>query len=146
MEVRDFVPQDQREYIEMSNSFYNMGAALSNVPEEHFKRTFDLVVGRSPYARGLMIQKEGVTAGYALLSFSWSNEAGGIVVWLEELYIKEAFRSEKLGTSFLQWLDTEYIGKVGSIKLEVAPSNAAAQKLYERCGYHVLNYIEMIKT
>ena len=38
-------------------------------------------------------------AGYALLAKTFSQEAGGLVVWLDEMYVRPAYRSKGLGPS-----------------------------------------------
>ena len=53
-------------------------------------------------------EQDGVPAGYALLSFTHSNESGGLVVLIEEVYVDAAFRGKKIGTKFFAWLFEAY--------------------------------------
>ena len=70
-----------------------------------FQRTFDVLMAGSPYAEGYIIEQDGKTAGYALLAKSFSQEAGGIVIWIEEIYILPEFQSRGLGTAFFRYLE-----------------------------------------
>ena len=72
------------------------------------------------------------------------QEAGGIIIWVEYLYVREAFRSQGIGRQFLQFVAAEWKGKAKQLRLEVEPNNVRAKALYERMGYKVLPYQEMI--
>ena len=77
----------------------------------------------TPYASAYIIEQDGKTAGYALLARSFSQEAGGMVTWIEELYIRPEFQGHGLGTAFFQFLEAQNDGTVKRYRLE-----------YERCG------------
>ena len=97
------------------------------------------------YARGYILEWEGDTAGYGLISKSYSQEAGGYVYWLEELYILEAYRSKGLGSEFLRYVEETKEPQVTRLRLEVEEENVRAIALYKRCGYEVLKYVQMVK-
>lgn len=141
---RDFVAADRTDYLEMSRDFYSGGAVAHAIPDEHFERTFKLCVEGSPFVRGLMIEKDGQRLGYGLLSFTYSNEAGGNVVLVEELYLKDGARGKGLGSAFFAFIETEY-PCTKRFRLEVSHGNQGAYQLYERLGYRELPYIQMVK-
>ena len=143
--IRDFVGDDKDKYIKMSGEFFGSSAVDHTVPEEHFRSTFDQCISESPYTRGMSIISDGIFVGYALLSLTWSNEAGGICVWIEELYIQEESRGYGIGKAFLEFIENEYEGKAKRLRLEVTPSNDKATKLYKRLGYTELDYCQLVK-
>lgn len=49
----------------------------------------DALDQKSPYVAAYIAEHQGAPAGYGLVSLTYSNEAGGLVVWLEELYIRD---------------------------------------------------------
>lgn len=49
-----------------------------------------------------------------------------------------------IGRQFLQFVAAEWKGKAKQLRLEVEPDNVRAKALYERMGYKVLPYQEMI--
>ena len=101
---RDFCAADRAAFLKMAASFYASGAAAGGADAGNFERTFDQALGGSPYVRGIMIERGGRAAGYALLALTWSNEAGGPVVWVEELYVARDFRGrESPGRSSNIW-------------------------------------------
>ncbi|MDR1020375.1 MAG: GNAT family N-acetyltransferase [Synergistaceae bacterium] len=143
--IRDFERGDLDEYIKMSESFFSSDAVQHPVPREYVIRTFEECIRKNPLLRGLMLEIGHVAAGYALLSFTWSNEAGGLCVLLEEAYVVPSHRGRGVGSALLRFVEGEYGGKASRFRLEVMRSNASAIRLYERMGYERLYYIQMVK-
>lgn len=145
MKVRDFQKEDLNEFIAMASDFYSGDATLFPAGTDNFTKTFEQSLNKSPLMRGLIIEHDGKIAGYALLAFYWSCEAGGTVVQLEDLYIKSDFRSAGLGSQFMDWLLKEYSDTVARFRLEVCPKNGRVKNFYEKYGFCELPYIQMIK-
>ncbi len=120
-------------------------AVLHPVPDEYFIRTADAMEEQSPYVAVFIAEYQGEPAGYGLVSLTYSNEAGGLVVWLEELYIREQARGLGLGTELIAYIENRYGNRAARFRLEVEESNRAAVRLYERMGYTPLPYSQMIK-
>lgn len=145
MTIRNFIPTDREDYLAMSTDFYSGDGALHPIGRDHFEDTFDHILrGEDHSVRGVILEQDGKTAGYALLVTYWSCEAGGKTVLLDEVYIRSAFRGEGLGTAFMQWLAREYADAC-RFRLEVCPKNRRVMGLYGRFGYEVLDYIQMIR-
>lgn len=142
--VRDFSEKDRSSYINMSKDFYSGDSAIAPVSDENFSKTFSAVLSGDKGVRGCIIEKDGETAGYALLPFFWSCETGGTTVVLDELYILPQFRGSGLGSQFMQWLLKEY-ENTPRIRLEVCHANLRVKHLYERYGFEELPYIQMTK-
>jgi len=142
---RDFIKTDKQVYLKMSNAFYSTDAVDHVVPKEFFEYTFGKCCDINPYVRGLMIECEGKIAGYIILSFTYSNEVGGMVLLIEEVYVNPDFRGKGIISKFFAFLDEEYSGKVKRFRLEVTESNRHAIEIYERFGYKKLEYVQMIR-
>lgn len=143
--IRDFIMADYEKFMELSDKMYHSDASSHAVPPEHFTKTFEMIMSGSPIVRGLMLLSDDQPAGYCQLSFTHSTEAGGLVVWIEEIYIDEAFRGKGLGTELFSFLEQEYKGLAARFRLEIMPSNTGARRLYERLGFSVCDYIPMIR-
>lgn len=142
--IRDFMLADLADFKEMCSSLFNSEAVVYAVGEKQMEDTFKEIISGNAFLRGLIIEKDGRTAGYAQLSFTYSNEAGGLVVWLEELYIKSEWQNQGLGRNFMQWLIQEYQGKAKRYRLEVSPENERVKDFYRVYGFGELTYQQMI--
>ena len=143
MIIRDFLPDDRTEFLQMCSDFYSGDAVAHAVNPIHFTRTFDQLMEKNHFIRGLAVEHDGAIAGYCQLSFTWSNEAGGLTVWIEELYVREKYRSRGLGSEFFEFVQREI--PVARYRLEVEPENERAIALYRRKGFEVLPYGQMVK-
>lgn len=145
MTVRDVTPGDRELYFQLCQEFYSGDATLHPANLTFVGRTFEeCAKGNSPYARAVLLAENGETAGFAQLSFTWSNESGGLVVLLEELYVRDAFRGKRLGSQFMDWLLEQY-KDASRIRLEVTRSNEGARRLYARYGFTLLDYEQMVR-
>lgn len=142
--IRDMKIEDKDCVIDMMREFYASPAVLTNGSEEIFQKNVENCVGDSPYLEGYIFQKEGEIQGYAMAAKSFSTEFGKNCIWLEDLYIKEKYRSSGIGGAFFAFIEKKYPDAL--LRLEVEEENVKAKRLYERCGYEVLPYVEMKKN
>ena len=73
-------------------------------------------------------------------------EAGGIELWLEELYLRPQARGRGAGSEFFTFL-RGYGETIGArrLRLEVEEENTGARRLYRRMGFASLDYLQMIR-
>lgn len=84
------------------------------------------------YDRGVGVE------GYALLCSFWSNELGGEVCIVDELYVAPGARGRGAATGLLEGLvrgQWPWFQAAVAVELEVTPGNAKARALYERLGF-----------
>jgi ribosomal protein S18 acetylase RimI-like enzyme len=77
-------------------------------------------------------------AGYFALTFCFSLEFHGRFGLLDELYLREAYRRQKLGKAVVGFAE-ELCRKAGvkALRLEVGRENQGAQSLYLGAGFKV---------
>lgn len=86
--IRNIKLRDRQAYEEMAREFYSSEAVLSDVPDKSIRDTFNETIDGSPFIDGyILLSEEQEMAGFALVAKSYSQEAGGKVLWLEELFI-----------------------------------------------------------
>ena len=95
--------------------------------------------------KGICWNAHGTAAGYALVTFAYFNEAGGLVLWIEEIYVRPAWRGRGIGREVLTFLEDAYRGEAVRIRLEVESSNEGALRLYRALGFEKLEYLQMYK-
>ena len=75
----------------------------------------------------------------------WSNEFGGNLLFVDELFVKPESRNRGIGRNFFEYINTErpFAGVVCA--LEVAPNNDRARRLYASLGFEPRSYTMMIR-
>jgi len=99
-----------------------------------------LAVFRAQPVRGRAVVLEcgGESAGYAFLVSFWSNELGGEISIIDEIYIRAAWRGRGFGSMLLASLESDrtlWPTLPVAFELEVSPDNVRAAALYERLGF-----------
>ncbi len=107
------------------------------------RRTLAILRKEPSRGRAVVCDVQGRTAGYALLISFWSNELGGEVCNIDELFIAPEYRRRGLATSLLESLaDGEqslWPVRPAALALEVSPRNRRARSLYKRLGFRGTN-------
>ena len=143
--IREMRREDRQLFLDMTEEFYASEAVLHPIPESFRVAAWEEMMRSDCYVKGYILESENQPAGYAQLSFTFSQEAGGKVAWLEELYVREAFRGHGLGKEFFAFVKSQIEPAVARVRLEVEPENERARKLYQAMGYRELPYLQMIK-
>ena len=85
-----------------------------------------------------LIEVEGQTAGYLLLTICYSLEFRGRFGLLDEFYVEQRWRGQGIGASALRFLDRESRSRgLKVLRLEVMHVNLPALELYRRHGFAI---------
>ena len=144
--IRKFVPEDREDYIRFSTEFYNSSAVDKPVPREHFEQGFDEMMRSDVYVQGYMLVCDGNNVGYCVTMKTYSVEAGGITIWIDELFVLEEYRSKGLGRELFKYIEENGDKKLRRIRLEVELENGRAITLYKKMGFEPAPYDGMWKT
>lgn len=144
--IRKFVPEDRKDYIRFSTEFYNSSAVEKPVPREHFEQGFDEMMRSDVYVQGYMLVCDGNNVGYCVTMKTYSVEAGGITIWIDELFVLEEYRSKGLGRELFKYIEENGDKKLRRIRLEVELENGRAISLYKKMGFEPAPYDGMWKT
>ena len=141
--IRFMTAKDKSSIIEMMRVFYSSPAVLSNGSDEIFSNDIDNCINDNPYLEGYIIENSKDIQGYAMVAKSFSTEFGKPCIWIEDLYIKDIYRGLGLGNMLMEFITQKYTDCI--FRLEVEEENERAVKLYKKCGFNVLPYMEMKK-
>lgn len=85
----------------------------------------------------ILIARDGQSSvGLAVLAFTWTLEHGGLVAWLDELYVVPERRESGVGRALLQEaIRTAQEAGCAAVELEVEMGHARAENLYAREGF-----------
>ena len=141
--IRKMTEADRENVVDMMRTFYHSPAVWTNGSEEIYNKDITACVGTSPYADGFIFEKEDEILGYGMIAKSFSTEFGKPCIWIEDLYVKEECRGEGIGSAFLDLVAKTYAGCI--LRMEVEEENQRAIKVYQKCGFSPLPYMEMKK-
>ena len=87
----------------------------------------------------VVCEVDGHPVGYALLISFWSNELGGEVCNIDELFVAPEYRGRGLATDLFTMLagseQSLWPARPAALALEVSPQNERARALYGRFGF-----------
>lgn len=88
---------------------------------------------------------EASPRGYGILVPYWSNEFGGRIVFVDELYVVAGARGRGLARGFLETVERERPFGARAVFLEVSATNARARSVYAAAGYEVRTHTTMVR-
>ena len=139
--IREMEEKDRKQVLEMMRVFYASPAVWSNGSEEIFEADFTACISDSPFLEGYIFESAEEIQGYAMVAKSFSTEFGKPCVWIEDIYVKDAYRGLGIGSRFLKFIESKYPDAI--LRLEVEEENERAVNVYQKCGFEVIPYMEM---
>ena len=144
MRIRPIEAADRDFFIDRCHAFYKTPACNHDIPPQNAERTFELLMHGPPYADCLIAEDDNSTpCGYCLLALTWSNEAGGLCVWLEEIMVDDEKRGKGVGSRMIAAVHEKY-NAAARYRLEVTDDNPRAAARYRLLGFEELPYRQMI--
>lgn len=107
------------------------------VPPEQMRETLAVLRREPMRGRAVVLEVDRVLAGYSLLIAFWSNELGGEVCDVDELFVVREHRGQGHGRALFAALERGELWPVPpvAVALVVTPGNSRARQLYERLGF-----------
>lgn len=141
--IREMREEDRSALINMMRVFYSSDAVATNGSTEIFNADITACVSENPYLEGYVIDIDGKIVGYTMLAKSFSTEYGKECIWIEDIYVSESYRDMGYGTRLLQFVKEKYPSAL--LRLEVEKENEQAIRVYKKCGFDFMPYLEMKK-
>lgn len=141
--IRRMLPTDTDAICRMMRVFYQSAAVLSNGSEEIFQNDIQNCIGDSPYLEGYVYDLDGDVVAYTMLAKSFSTEFGKPCIWIEDIYVEERYRGQGIGRRLLEFVTALYPDHL--FRLEAEADNHNAIRLYQKCGFEILPYLELKK-
>ena len=121
------------EVVQMMKDFY--GELEVKVDTSQFPETIRYLLAHPDHGRIILMFDELDLAGFAIIIQHWSNEYGGTILYVDELYVIPECRNRGVGRQFFEHLARTKPFDAIAIALEVSPANERAQRFYESLGF-----------
>lgn len=142
--IRNLKNSDREEFLSMVEEFYSGDGVLHTVKREVFERSFEEMMRSNEYLESFIFEYDGEICGYGMLSYSFAPEVGGKSIFIEEIFVKEKYRSKGIGRAFLTKVLENLDGNFRRIRLEAVRTNDRAISLYRKYGFETLDYMQMV--
>jgi GNAT superfamily N-acetyltransferase len=134
--VRGAASQDLEVLLPLVESFQ----AFERIPfdNDSARRNLGSLLADPRLGQVLIAEKEERAIGYAILTYGYDLEFGGMDAYLTDLFLIDEERGHGLGTWLLGEVERAAIASgVQALHLMVAPHNHRAHHIYHRSGFHV---------
>lgn len=135
-------PSDDPAIIRMCGSLNEEDPGPEPVPPENMRRTLLTLREHPLRGQALVLDVEGNASGYGLIIAFWSNELGGEIRVIDELYVQPEHRGRGHATHLIEGLAAGTLpceSRAAALALEITPENIRARRLYERLGFRGRN-------
>lgn len=132
---RHFHPSDETAVTALIHRLYAEDHSIKPMSDEKIGRTLRHLQAHPSLGKVIVFDAEGQVIGYSILINFWSNEYGGNILYIDELYIAESHRGQGIGTQFIQQVARGRFGEAVALQLEVTGTNPDARRLYSRLGF-----------
>jgi len=129
----------------MVHELYEEDPSTKPITEKKIWQTIGELHNNPKKGKIVVFTKENLIIGYSILIFYWSNEYGGEVLHIDELYVKPEHRGHGVSTKFFRSLLRSEHGAV-ALQLEVTASNKKALDYYKRLGFKKTRNLHLIRT
>ena len=123
--------------VEMCLQLFTEAPGPLPVAANHMRATLAALRSDPGRGRAVVLDIHGQVSGYALLIGFWSNELGGEICEVDELFVAPEHRNRGYGSSLFAAIAQGDLWPcpTPAIVLGVTPDNAAGRRLYERLGF-----------
>ena len=137
--------QHQSDLVRMMRSLYEEDQAPEQPDFSLFPKTVERLVANPLSGQIVLFREGGALAGYAILIPYWSNEFGGNLLFIDEIFIAAAHRNRGIAHRFFAYLEQVRPFGAVALALEVSPGNGRANRLYESLGFVQRQYANLIR-
>jgi ribosomal protein S18 acetylase RimI-like enzyme len=142
--LREAISEEVDTLVDFVGRYY----AFDGIPFHPFdvRRSLLQLVSDPRLGKAFILQVNGISAGYAILTIGFDHEVGGRIGTITDFYLDPAFRRRGIGTETLARLEKEAI-KLGleALELQVVNDNGPAKGLYRKMGFQAADRIPMCK-
>ncbi len=133
--VRTCRSDDKDTLIFMISSLYNEDSSIASMNATKIGKTINVLMNDPNKGAIIILEHKFRIIGYAIIINYWSNEFGGNISFIDELFILPEYRRKGIASAFIVQLFKKRINNSVAFQLEVTPKNSSALRLYKRLGF-----------
>lgn len=133
------------ELLRMMLKLYEDSIQQQSMSLDKIQKTLNTIPTHPQLGKILLFKQQTTIIGYTLLINYWSNEYGGNILYIDELFVKESYRSKGIGTLFFKHLEKHVDNDTVALCLETTPQNKKAQLFYEKNNFSIYENIFYFK-
>jgi ribosomal protein S18 acetylase RimI-like enzyme len=131
---------DRREQlVAMMHALYTEDPSESAIDQSRFATNVEHLIAEPSRGRIVLFWQGEQLCGYAFIIPYWSNEFGGTLLYIDEMFVTPEARNRGIGRSFFKFLNQTKPFDAVAFGLEVSPGNTGALRLYESLGFRRRN-------
>ena len=132
--MREAVLGDVRTLVELMAEFYAESAYV--LDRRRAAAAFTVLLSDPRLGRVWLIEQAAAAVGYVVVTFVYGMEYGGLMAFVDDFFVRPAFRNSGLGTAALAAARAAcaMLG-VRAMAVEVAGDNDPALAVYRRTGF-----------
>lgn len=127
---------DAEELTNMSMALYKEIHSRKDKAENKIVATLRFYEENANMGSVLMIEANDLVIGYAIVFKFWSDEYGGLLMGIDELFIRRDYREKFIAKNFIKSLIEEFKSNpsFAGVELESHAGNEVANKLFAAMG------------
>jgi ribosomal protein S18 acetylase RimI-like enzyme len=132
---RLLTPRDVAAYVALVRAFYRECLPGVDMPPERVLATVRELEHNRTRGTVFVFERGESLVGYCILVNYWSNELGGNVLCVDELYVSPPHRGQGIGSDFLGLLAKVAPADTRGFQIEVRDGNRRALGFWRRLGF-----------
>ncbi|KAB3529421.1 GNAT family N-acetyltransferase [Alkaliphilus serpentinus] len=134
IEYREYNSRDEEELKQMIRGLYKEDQEREEIDDIKIHKTIREFMKNPSKLKIIIISYDNHVVGYSILIPFWSNEYGGNIIHIDELFIKGKYRNQGIGRDFIK-NSKEFFEEVAALAMEVTSANRRALSLYRSLGF-----------
>jgi GNAT superfamily N-acetyltransferase len=130
-------PKDFNSLLKLTTAYYRFDKIPYDLPS--LRRGLETLLRNPSQGQAWLMETHHKPVGYALLTYNFDLEYGGIEGMLTDLYVEKKYRNRGVGSLALYELE-DFCRERGirTIELQVLHRNKAAETFYRQAGFRIL--------
>lgn len=130
-------PKDSKSVLRLATAYYRFDKIPFELPS--LRRGLETLLRNPSQGQAWLMETQHKPVGYALLTYNFDLEYGGVEGMLTDLYVDKHYRNRGVGSLALYEME-DFCRERGirAIELQVLNRNKAAETFYRKAGFRIL--------